>query len=470
MANPVPDALVDAMPLLEKVAPTIATALGGPFAGTAINCLERTLGLSPSTDAQSVAAALMPPSADKLAAMKTADNNFALAMRRLDISVGKLDGDDRASARAREVTMKDLTPTVLAYVLTVGLFGFVAALTFVTLPTGSEQPLNLMLGSIATAWVAMISYYFGSSNGNRSKDLMLFNSVPVPAMRSDTSRSGAGSPTAPAPVARVPRAANQPAPVKRAEPVAPVAPEPAAPGKVPAPSLVPVAPAPPVEETIPGLSAALRAAAPGANTDEWLPVLRSAFDHCKVNTVERVAAALGQFAVEAGEDFSQRVENLRYTTPEQICKMFSHAFPDPADAVAYCNAPEKLANRVYAKDNKPGLGNGDEASGDGWRYRGRGLIQLTGRTTYEAFATAMHMSLEDAMAWCEKPDGAAMSGCWFLATHGCLDLADKWAAGSESVLDDISTRVNGVYCKTLEKRREASIRARQPMEQLKAAA
>jgi putative chitinase len=180
-------------------------------------------------------------------------------------------------------------------------------------------------------------------------------------------------------------------------------------------------------------AAVLRAAAPHADPTTWLPALQAAFDKWGLNTPRRVAAALGQFSVEAGDDFGEVVENLNYTHVLRICQVWPNEFPTPADATPYVANPEKLANRAYAER----LGNGTEASGDGWRFRGRGLIQLTGRDEYTAFAGAQGMSVDDASAWCETPAGAAMSGCWYLATRGCLELADAW------MIKSITLRVNG---------------------------
>jgi hypothetical protein len=181
MANQASTVLADAVPLLEKAAPAIAAGVGGPLAGTAVTFLEKAFGLAPGAGAQAVATVLASATPDQIAAMKKADSDFALAMRQLDISLDKQDDDDRASARTREMTLKDRTPAILAYALTAGLFGFIILLIRNSVPYDSQQPLNLTLGSMATAWVAMISYYFGSSHGSQAKDVMLYNSVPSAA-------------------------------------------------------------------------------------------------------------------------------------------------------------------------------------------------------------------------------------------------------------------------------------------------
>ncbi len=95
--------------------------------------------------------------------------------------------------------------------------------------------------------------------------------------------------------------------------------------------------------------------------------------------------------------------------------------------------PETLANRVYSNR----LGNGDEASGDGWRFRGRGLIQLTGRANYQQFAEAMTMTLDQAVEHAATEAGAADSAAWFWTVNQLNPLADAWS------VDLITRKING---------------------------
>lgn len=167
----------------------------------------------------------------------------------------------------------------------------------------------------------------------------------------------------------------------------------------------------PTPAPIPGLSNALSKVAPRINVSVWLPALGAAFTKYAMLTNERMAAALGQFLVEAGPSFQQTVENLRYTHASVIIQNFPEEFASEAEAEPYINNPVALANRAYA--NK--LGNGDEASGDGYRFCGRGLIQLTGRNEYTQFGATVAMPPEEASSYLETPNGAAMSGCWYLS-------------------------------------------------------
>lgn len=181
------------------------------------------------------------------------------------------------------------------------------------------------------------------------------------------------------------------------------------------------------------LGSALKQVSPRLNIDIWAPALANAFDHYEIHSERRIAAAVGQFMVEAGSTFSELEENLRYTTLNQLIKMFGRHFKDDQEAEQFLRQPIRLANRVYANR----LGNGDEASGDGYRYRGRGLIQLTGKSEYQEFAKFINMPVAEAAEWCKTPEGAAVSGCWYLKTRNCLPLADNWD------LVTLTERVNG---------------------------
>lgn len=181
------------------------------------------------------------------------------------------------------------------------------------------------------------------------------------------------------------------------------------------------------------LSQALSSVLPNVDMAVWGPALMAGFTQFEMLAHRRVAAAIGQFAQEAGTSFHELVECLNYSTPERLHTVFPSRFPTVDSARPYVHNAERLANHVYAGR----LGNGDEASGDGWRFRGRGLIQLTGRNEYREFATAIGKTPEDAAAYCETAEGAAMSGCWYLSSRKCLAMADAWH------IDDITRAVNG---------------------------
>ena len=105
-----------------------------------------------------------------------------------------------------------------------------------------------------------------------------------------------------------------------------------------------------------------------------------------------MAAAIGQFLVEAGANFHELQENMTYKSAAWIAQVFPRVFKSEAEAEPYVNNPVALANKVYANYD----GNGDEASGDGYRFHGGGLIQLTGRNEYASFGATAGMTAEEA--------------------------------------------------------------------------
>jgi putative chitinase len=149
-----------------------------------------------------------------------------------------------------------------------------------------------------------------------------------------------------------------------------------------------------------------------------------------LNTPLRLAHFLAQTAHESG-GFRAVVENLNYSA-ESLAKVFPKYFKD-VDPNDYARQPEKIANRVYGGR----MGNGDESTGDGFRYRGRGLIQLTGKNNYSAMAADMGVSVEECAEYLETPEGACESAAWFWNKNGLNALAD-----SDDVVA-VTKRING---------------------------
>lgn len=146
----------------------------------------------------------------------------------------------------------------------------------------------------------------------------------------------------------------------------------------------------------------------------------------------RIAAFIGQCAIESA-GFERLTEDLWYLSAEHIYETWPLRFPTVQDAVPFIGKPAALANHVYARR----LGNGDDQSGDGWRFRGRGLIQITGRQTYAALAADLHRGLDDVTDWCGTAQGAAVSAVWFWGwkASGALNqAADSWNIPAASVL------------------------------------
>jgi len=151
----------------------------------------------------------------------------------------------------------------------------------------------------------------------------------------------------------------------------------------------------------------------------WHTALAQLLPQYEINTTERIAAFLAQCAHESG-GFVFIKENLNYKWAS-LRKIFPKYFPTDALAQQYEKQPEKIANRVYANR----MGNGPEESGDGWRFCGRGLIQVTGRENYSWFAASLQISPEEASEYMETFEGAAQSACWFWESNNLNQWADK---------------------------------------------
>ena len=128
---------------------------------------------------------------------------------------------------------------------------------------------------------------------------------------------------------------------------------------------------------------------------------------------------LAQIAHESG-GFNFVIENLNYSA-KGLVGTFKKYFPTEEFAKQYERKPEKIANRVYANRMK----NGDEASGDGFKFRGRGLIQLTGRDNYTKFAEALDLDIDSTIAYLETPNGAVASAGWFWDNNKLNSYCDK---------------------------------------------
>lgn len=156
--------------------------------------------------------------------------------------------------------------------------------------------------------------------------------------------------------------------------------------------------------------------------DQWHKALSQLLPDYEINTPQRIAAFMAQCSHESG-GFMFLSENLNYK-PATLRKIFPKYFPDDAIANEYCSRPNKaeaIANRVYANR----MGNGPEETGDGYRYRGRGLIQVTGKQNYTWFAASLQITPEEAADYMQTFEGAAQSACWFWESNNLNQWADK---------------------------------------------
>jgi len=165
--------------------------------------------------------------------------------------------------------------------------------------------------------------------------------------------------------------------------------------------------------------------------DYWYDAICQILPVYEIHTPERVAAFMAQCAHESGY-FKFLRENLNYRA-ESLLRTFPKYFKTLDEAKQYERQPEKIANRVYANR----MGNGDEKSGDGFRYLGRGLIQLTGKNNYTLFAAAVDTPVEQIPEYLQTFEGAIQSACWFWEQNNLNRFAD-----SRDIVT-MSKRING---------------------------
>ena len=181
--------------LLENVAPIATTMLGGPFAGAATKLLIGAFDKDGKTDPNDPAqvdklmqSVVMDPA--NMVKLKEIEANLAAhmaelgyadaeAIRQANIESERIAANDRNSARARQVSVKDYTPTILAYAITLGFFGLLWFMLKHDVPPANKDILNIMLGSLGSAWIGVVTYYFGSSAGSDKKTALLAQAQPI---------------------------------------------------------------------------------------------------------------------------------------------------------------------------------------------------------------------------------------------------------------------------------------------------
>ena len=169
-----------------------------------------------------------------------------------------------------------------------------------------------------------------------------------------------------------------------------------------------------------------------SETDEWFEAMEEILPFYDINTVERVAGFIAQCAHESN-NFRVLQENLNYSS-KALDAIFGKYFVRAGrNAKEYHRQPEKIANVIYASR----MDNGDTASGDGWRFRGRGVIQLTGRHNYTKFGNSLSISAEQAIKYVKTKKGALESACWFWDTNKINRYADK------QDITGMTKRING---------------------------
>jgi putative chitinase len=190
-------------------------------------------------------------------------------------------------------------------------------------------------------------------------------------------------------------------------------------------------------------------------SDQWYDTLfgaqteldgRSLLEDYEINTPKRIAAFLAQTHHESG-GYVWLTENLNYSA-EGLMRVFPKYFKTMEIAKAYARQPDKIANRTYADR----MGNGDESSGDGSKYKGRGLIQLTFKNNYFWFAASLEITPEEASEYTQSFEGAAQSACWYWSENRLNRFCDA------NDIKGLSKAINGGF-KGLEDREVQYARA-----------
>lgn len=159
--------------LLATVAPTLATALGGPLAGIAARAITNKLaGRDPigDTDVQQIITGATPADLSKL---RESEREFLRDMAAAGVDLERIDAGDRDSARKRQIDIGDKAPTRLAVVVVTGFFLVLAAMMFVDIPEQAQQPLNILLGALTGLLLQVGNYFYGSSSGSARKNEMI---------------------------------------------------------------------------------------------------------------------------------------------------------------------------------------------------------------------------------------------------------------------------------------------------------
>jgi len=171
--------------------------------------------------------------------------------------------------------------------------------------------------------------------------------------------------------------------------------------------------------------------------ESWYDAAVPMFEKYNINTPNRIAGFMAQCAHES-LDFTRLEENLNYSE-NALNSVFGRYFGEgKRDAAEYARKPEKIANYVYQDEFRSKRGAmGNVNDGDGWRFRGRGIKQLTGRNNYTAFGKIIGMSAEETAEYVATPEGALESACWFWKTNKL----DKWADKGDNV--GLTKKING---------------------------
>jgi hypothetical protein len=162
------------MEWLRTIAPTIATALGGPLAGMAVSAVAKAIGCEPDAVQDIISSNKL--TAEQVASIQLAELELKKQAQSMNLDFAKLTAEDKKSARNMQIATKSWIPPVMALGVTCGFFGILFGLMYGQIQHAPQ--IDIMLGSLGTAWTGIISFYFGSSAGSQAKNDLLYKSVP----------------------------------------------------------------------------------------------------------------------------------------------------------------------------------------------------------------------------------------------------------------------------------------------------
>jgi hypothetical protein len=155
--------------VVQSVAPALATALGGPLAGSAVAAVSTAIFGRPDASEEEIEEALVRPDQNTLLQLRQANAQFEIQLRELDLDLERIAAADRSDARTRDIATKDYAAPILAAIIVAGFFGLIAALFLGAPPDASRSALDIMLGQLSGAFFAIVTYYYGTSLGSKRK-------------------------------------------------------------------------------------------------------------------------------------------------------------------------------------------------------------------------------------------------------------------------------------------------------------
>jgi hypothetical protein len=165
----------DWISVIRSVAPSLATALGGPLAGAATAAVSDAVFGKKDASEEEISEALSRPDSETLLRLQEADQRFQTEMATLQVDLERIAAADRSDARTRDIATNDKMPATIGSLVTLGFFGLLTALVFYEPPVANSEALYIMLGSLGTAFTGIVTYYFGSSVGSKQKTDLFAN-------------------------------------------------------------------------------------------------------------------------------------------------------------------------------------------------------------------------------------------------------------------------------------------------------